>query len=61
MLTFNRRHFINLHRRIASHRGIVVCTRDDDVPGLAGRIDLAIRICASLDGQLLRINRPQSP
>ena len=61
VLTFNRRHFINLHRRIVSHRGIVVCTRDDDVPGLAGRIDLAIRSCPGLDGQLLRINRPENP
>ncbi len=61
VLTFNRRHFINLHRRVPSHRGILVCTRDDDVAGLARRIDQAILGCQTLDGQLLRINRPQGP
>jgi hypothetical protein len=58
VLTFNRRHFINLHRRVPSHRGIVVCTRDDDVLGLASRIHQGILNCQSLDNQLLRINRP---
>ena len=61
VLTFNRRHFINLHRRASSHRGILVCTRDDDVLGLALRIHQAILDCPSLDNQLLRINRPQAP
>ncbi len=61
VLTFNRRHFINLHRRISAHRGILVCTRDDDVLGLARRIHQAILSCPILDGQLLRINRPQAP
>jgi hypothetical protein len=61
VLTFNRRHFINLNRRVSSHRGIVLCTRDDDVLGLALRIHQAIMSCPSLDDQLLRINRPQAP
>ena len=61
LLTFNPRHFINLHRRVSSHRGIVVCTRDDDVLGLALRIHQAIVSCHILDRQLLRINRPQVP
>jgi hypothetical protein len=61
VLTFNRRHFINLHRQVRSHRGIVVCTRDPDVPGLARRIDQAITGLSSLENQLLRINRPPSP
>ena len=61
VLTFNRRHFINLHRRISHHRGIIVCTRDDDVFGLAQRIDQVILRCSVLDDQLLRINRPQAP
>jgi hypothetical protein len=61
VLTFNRRHFINMHRRVSSHRGILVCTRDDDVLGLALRIHQAILECPSLDNQLLRINRPQAP
>jgi hypothetical protein len=61
VLTFNRRHFINLHRKVSSHRGIIVCTRDNDVLGLALRIHQAIVSCPSLDNQLLRINRPQVP
>ena len=61
VLTFNRRHFINLHRRASSHRGIVVCTRDDDVVGLASRIHRSVMSCQSLDNQLLRINRPPTP
>jgi Domain of unknown function (DUF5615) len=61
VLTFNRRHFINLHRRVPSHRGIFVCTRDNDVLGLALRIHQSIMSCPSLDNQLLRINRPATP
>jgi Domain of unknown function (DUF5615) len=61
VLAFNRRHFINLHRRISSHRGILVCPRDDDVLGLARRIHQAILSCPILDDQLLRTNRPQTP
>ncbi len=61
VLTFNRRHFINLHRVVSRHRGIVVCTRDTGVAGLAQRIHQAVGGCPSLENQLLRINRPQSP
>jgi predicted nuclease of predicted toxin-antitoxin system len=61
VLTFNRRHFINPHRQVSSHRGILVCTRDNDVQNLARRIHQAVFGCPSLDNQLLRINRPQSP
>jgi hypothetical protein len=61
VFTFNRRHFINLHRRVSPHHGILVCTRDDDVLGLALRIHQAILDCPSLDYQLLQINRPQAP
>jgi predicted nuclease of predicted toxin-antitoxin system len=60
VLTFNRRHFINLHRHGAPHHGIIVCTRDDDVKGLALRIHQAVTSCPSLDSQLLRINRPHA-
>jgi hypothetical protein len=61
VLTFNRRDFIHLHRRVPSHRGIVVCTRDDDVIGLAGRIHQTILSCPTPDNLLLRIHRPQTP
>jgi hypothetical protein len=61
VLTFNRRHFINLHHRVSPHHGIIICTRDVDVLGLAVRIHQAIQGCPILDNQLLRINRPQAP
>ena len=61
VLTFNRRHFINLHRKVSSHCGILVCTRDNDVVGLALRIHAAIVSCPNLDNQLLRINLPAKP
>jgi hypothetical protein len=58
ILTFNRLHFIRLHQKVQPHAGIVVCTRDADVAGLAGRIDRALVNCPVLDNQLVRINRP---
>jgi hypothetical protein len=61
VVTFNRRHFISLHREVASHRGILVCTRDPDAVSLADRIHQAIIGSPALDDQLLRINRPPSP
>jgi hypothetical protein len=61
VLTFNRRHFINLHRVVSIHSGILVCTRDHDVANLARRIDQGIAGCSSLENQLLRINKPRVP
>ncbi len=58
VLTFNRRHFIRLHRVMPSHEGIIVCSRDDDVSALAGRIDQQIESESSLQDRLFRINRP---
>lgn len=61
VLTFNRRHFIRLHRQVSPHHGIIVCTKDEDVAALAGRIHQAIANCPSLDNQLLRVYRPSTP
>ena len=58
MLTLNRRHFIKLHRENARHAGIVVCTFDADFAGQAERIHNALGAQASLNGQLIRVNRP---
>ena len=57
LVTFNRRHFIRLHRSTLSHAGIVVCTRDDDVVALARRISEAIEATPILRGALIRIHR----
>lgn len=58
VLTFNRKHFIQLHNQSAEHKGIIVCTRDPDAIALAARIHAAIGERASLAGQLLRSYRP---
>jgi predicted nuclease of predicted toxin-antitoxin system len=61
VLTYNRRHFIRLHRQTPSHGGIVICTRDKDFVALAGRIHQAVAKSPSLANQLLRIYRPSVP
>jgi hypothetical protein len=62
VLTINRRHFIRLHHERPEHEGIVVCSFDPDFQALAQRIDQAVCQKAteqpSLNGVLLRINRP---
>ncbi|MFN0078687.1 MAG: DUF5615 family PIN-like protein [Prosthecobacter sp.] len=59
VLTFNRLHFLRLHRDTnAEHQGIIVCSTDHDTAALAQRIDETIRNAGALNGQLLRVNRP---
>lgn len=58
VLTINRRHFIRLHREGAQHAGIVACTLDPDFAGQADRIHRAIGAHGTLNGQLIRVNRP---
>jgi hypothetical protein len=58
VLTFNRRHFIRLHRKVQTHAGIVVCTWDADSIALAGRIHQVLAPCPTLDNQVFRITRP---
>lgn len=58
VLTINRRDFIREHNKQPKHSGIIVCTFDRDFIGQARRIHAVIDQAASLDGQLIRINRP---
>lgn len=58
LLTQNRRHFIRLHHLQPNHTGIIVCTEDRNVEGLATRIHAAIINSAPLQGKLVRVNRP---
>ncbi len=58
LLTLNRRDFIHLHQDQPAHHGIVVCTEDLDTKGQAQRIHDAISASPTLDGKLIRINRP---
>ena len=58
VLTFNRRHFIQLHRGNPIHPGIVVCTEDNDHRALAQRIHDAQAIGENTVNQLIRVNQP---
>jgi predicted nuclease of predicted toxin-antitoxin system len=60
VVTLNRQDFIRLHRANPEHFGIIVCTSDQDRPRLASRINEAIAIQKSIDGQLIRVVRPVS-
>ena len=59
VLTLNRREFIRLHTRQPDHAGIIVCTQDADAGGQVARIHAAIAGLESLQGCLIRVNRPQ--
>lgn len=59
VLTLNRKYFFRLHRAQPQHAGIVACTYDPDFLDQAARIDEALKAAMRLDGQLIRVNRPQ--
>jgi hypothetical protein len=61
IVSFNRRHFKHLHQAATPHRGIIICTRDDDVAALVSRIHAALMQCPALDDQLIDIIRPHTP
>lgn len=58
LLTFNRKHFVKLHKTVATHAGIVVCSFDPDFAALAERIDTAVSPLNTTQNQLIRVNRP---
>lgn len=57
LLTLNRKHFIRLHKQVADHAGMIVCTFDPDFTGQARRIDEAIHAASIWVGQIVRVNR----
>ena len=61
LVTLNRKHFIQLHKKRPDHAGIIVCSFDVDFKALAQRIHAAISSESSLLGRLIRINRPPPP
>jgi predicted nuclease of predicted toxin-antitoxin system len=58
LLTLNRKHFIRLHREIAGHSGIVVCTFDPQFTDQGKRIHAALEAQSEMADQLIRVNRP---
>ena len=59
VLRQNRRDFMRLHLQESNHTGIIVCTDDRNIERLATRINEAISALESLQGKLIRVNRPQ--
>ena len=60
LLTFNRKHFIQLHHLSPDHTGIIVCTFDPNFTALAHRVHDQLGPGVNVSGQLIRVNRPQS-
>jgi predicted nuclease of predicted toxin-antitoxin system len=58
VVTLNRSDFKRLHRTNQQHHGVIICTVDGDFQRQAQRIHDAIKDLASLDGQLIRVYRP---
>ena len=58
LLTMNRKHFFRLHQLEPAHSGIIACTFDANFVSLAARIHATVSSPSPLNGQLLRINRP---
>lgn len=58
VLTINRKDFRGLHRKVPNHKGIIICTADNDFIGQAQRIHETIEVHEHMDGQLIRVNRP---
>jgi len=56
----DRKHFVQLHRRIPDHSGIVCLYLYDPDFALAHHIHAAIEAESPLSGRLIRIHRPPS-
>ena len=60
LLTYNRKHFFQLHRTSPGHAGIIACTYDPDPVAQAQRIHEALSGKDEITGQVLRIYRAGS-
>jgi len=59
VVTYNRKHFIHLHRQQQEHCGIIVCSVDADFAALALRIHEALQEQLATPRPLIRVNRPK--
>jgi predicted nuclease of predicted toxin-antitoxin system len=58
LLSHNRRHFLDLHRRRSTpHAGMVLCTFDADFVALARRIHEAVADAGDIRDGVIRVNR----
>jgi predicted nuclease of predicted toxin-antitoxin system len=58
VITQNRRDFIWLHNQGINHAGIIVCSKNLDWEEFTTEIDRVIGTKESIQGELLRVNRP---
>lgn len=58
VITQNRRNFILLHNQGITYTGIVVCKKNLDWDSFASEIDLVLKNKYSIEGELIRVNRP---
>ena len=58
VITLDRRKFVGFHLKGLEHCGIVVCTSDSDHIRLANSIHEQAVAVGSLNGKLIRVNRP---
>lgn len=58
VITQNRRDFIWLHNQGINHAGIIVCSKNLDWDEFTTEIDRVICTKESIQGELLRVNRP---
>lgn len=59
ILTFNRKDFLQLHKKNPTHAGIIICTFSMDGKRLAEKIHSVLEEKDSLACQLIRIYRDQ--
>ena len=58
LVTLNRRDFIQIHKTIPIHSGIIICTEDIDFIGFANRIHTLLETNKGLfENHLLRVYR----
>lgn len=57
LITFNRKDFIQLHRKNEEHYGIIIATFDTHFQALAERIHTELETRDHLSGQLIRITK----
>ena len=58
ILTLNRKDFKRLHLIDSNHAGIIICKEDPDRIGQAKRIDEKIAGLEDINGQIIRVYRP---
>ena len=61
VITQNRRDFIALHNQSQAHAGIIACSKNLNWESFATEIDRILSGKESIDGELLRVNRPTNP